>query len=254
MRFRTVRPVSGMVDAETVGLVLLLLLAQGIVLYFLLRPRKPKGAKNAPAPLLVIPDGLRLTGRVEVRGDVTIAAGAARPEGEGVEMDVPTEHVDDVLKAFQKVGFEARDTGLTVDTDEGEETLTTLRLDLGSMTQQIHRAGSAGTLVVDGDLTVEPSARVECNLKAFGAVRVGDEAVLRGDVRSDGDVHLGNRVRVDGDLQAARDVEVGADSRARSIRSRGEVRLAQGFPGMERMVQAARVTVRSDSERRGQGV
>lgn len=240
-----------MVDAGTIGLVVVLLLVQGVVLYFLLRPPPSKTKRDAPNPRLVIPGGMRLTGRVEVRGDVTIAAGAGQEEGEGVEMDVPTEHVDDVLKAFRKVGFAARDTGLTVDTDEGEETLTTLRLDLSSMTKQIHEPGSDGTLVVDGDLTVDAAARVDYNLESSGEARIGDEAVLRGDLRSKGDVHLGNRVRIDGDVRAARDVEVGADTQARSIRSRGEVRLAQGFPGMERTVRAARVTVRSRGEGRG---
>lgn len=243
-----------MVDAETLGLVLILLVVQGVALYFLLRPRTPRATKGTPQPKLVIPSGMRLTGRVEIRGDVTIAAGVVEPAGEGVEMDVPTEHVDDVLRAFRKVGFEARDTGLTVDTDEGEETLTTLRLDLASMTKRNQDLHSDGTLVVDGDLVVQAEAQVDYHVEAYGAIRVGDGAVVRGDLRSDREVQLGDRVRVTGDVDAARDVDVGTATSARSIRSRGEVRLAQGFPGMDRRVQAPRVTVRPGPESRGDGV
>lgn len=243
-----------MVDATTLGVVVLLLLVQGIVLYFVLRPRRGLAAAKAPAPRrLVIPGGMRLSGRVEIRADVVLAAAASRGQGRGIELDVPTEHVDDVLRAFRQVGFEARDTGVTVDTDEGEETLTTLLLEMTSLTRKIQDPSSGGTLVVDGNVTVEPEAEVDYHLEVFGEVEAGDGAVLRGNLRADGDITLGNRVRIDGDVQAARDVEVGTDTRAKSIRSRGEVRLAAGFPGMERVVQAARVTVRPSREPRGQG-
>lgn len=48
----------------------------------------------------------------------------------GVEIDVPTRHVDHVISALRASGWTVRETGEVVATDEDEEGLTTISVDL----------------------------------------------------------------------------------------------------------------------------
>lgn len=48
----------------------------------------------------------------------------------GVEIDVPTRHVDAIIGALKEAGWSVRETGEVVATDDDEEALTTLAVDV----------------------------------------------------------------------------------------------------------------------------
>jgi Na+-transporting methylmalonyl-CoA/oxaloacetate decarboxylase gamma subunit len=49
---------------------------------------------------------------------------------QNVEIDVPTRHADSIIQALQAAGWSVRDTGGVVATDEDEEGLTTISVDV----------------------------------------------------------------------------------------------------------------------------
>ena len=55
---------------------------------------------------------------------------AARPLLRGVEIDVPTKHVDAIVNSLRAAGWRVQETGDVVATDDDEEGLTTLNVDL----------------------------------------------------------------------------------------------------------------------------
>lgn len=54
---------------------------------------------------------------------------------ENVEIDVPTRHADAIIHALQSSGWLVRETGDVVATDDDEEGLTTISVDVPSPTQ-----------------------------------------------------------------------------------------------------------------------
>lgn len=61
---------------------------------------------------------------------IRASAGRSAPGLRGVEIDVPTKHVDRVISALRASGWSVRETGEVVATDEDEEGLTTISVDL----------------------------------------------------------------------------------------------------------------------------
>ena len=102
-----------------VALVVLCVLALVFVGVFLVvRPRSEIAAPNLPvgAP----------------RREPTFSRPRSARALRGVEIDVPTRHADAIMLALQESGWAVKETGEVVATDEDEEGLTTLAVDVPS--------------------------------------------------------------------------------------------------------------------------
>ncbi|MBI4392513.1 MAG: polymer-forming cytoskeletal protein [Euryarchaeota archaeon] len=142
-----------------------------------------------------------------------------------IDIDVPTRNADEILRAFLRVGWQAKDTGRTVTTAEDEDALTTLSIvfpsvgsptghsssaeeavamvDRGPTTSSMETPGRKGTtmrettepLVLNsvfaiGDLLIGDGVETETDFSATGDVTVGKGACVRGHVRAGGDLRL----------------------------------------------------------------
>jgi hypothetical protein len=225
-----------------------LLVVQSVLVFFVVRTRRldpapdasPASRGSVDAGSIQIPSNFSVRGPVDLAGDVVVEAAPAKAPGRSIELDVPTEHVDHVLRSFSEVGFDAWETGLTVDTDEGEETLTTLRLGLESLTERADPVRPEDQLRVQGSLRVSAGAVVRAHVRATGDVTLDEAARILGTVDADR-VRLGTDAVVDGEVDAAGDVFVAAGARARAIRSAADVHLEAPFPEARRRVTARRV-------------
>jgi hypothetical protein len=202
------------------------------------RAPTPAPAQAPPRGRLQMAAGSTVRGRVELVGDVTLTAEASKRKARVAEVDVPTQDVDRILKAFQGVGFRAQETGLTVDTDEGEETLTTIELDLDSLD-----GGPTGgdVLSVSGDLHIERGARVGFGVEAKGALVLEEDVRVRGHVTAHGPMRVGAASRIQGMVTCAQDLRMGAGARAQGIQCRGEVYLADVVPEAAQRISARRI-------------
>ncbi len=202
-------------------------------------------APRGPGTLVMSPDVMP-RGRVDIAGDLVIRSSDRDRRGRAAELDVPTQDVDSILTALQTAGFDVRDTGLTVDTDEGEETLTTIELDLETMAKAQGPGHPDDVLAVSGDLIVEAGVRLSCNLEVGGNATLHDQIILSGGLDAKGAVYIGQRCRILGDVQSAGDVHVGAGSVARLIHAARDVHLAEVRQDTMQRVQARRVHVAAD--------
>ena len=167
---------------------------------------------------------LRTTGTLVVDGDVVIRSTGVATSRRLTEIDVPTRHVDRFVRGLNRLGVEVAETGETVDTDEGEETLTTVRLDLETLDKGHPASNRDDRLRVRGSATVQAGAVVSCNLDVDGDVAMGEAVVVRGNVTSQGSVTLAADCVVEGELSCAGDLELGLGAVARTIRCGGRVR------------------------------
>lgn len=161
-------------------------------------------------------------GTVHLRADVVVravssGAGTPVPQGDVAEMDVPTAAVDRILGAMRKAGFSVADTGLTVDTDEGEETLTTIRMDLSSAAPM----ESAGSLHIHGDLVLEAGARLHCPAHVDGDTTLADRAAATADLHVGGNLRTGRTCHL-GSTTVRGEAHVGPGTRATSLRVGGD--------------------------------
>lgn len=202
-----------LIDGGTVSIALVAIVAIVVValavadlLFFVLRDRsKPvrhevSAVLDAPRLTAPPPRSLPHLEVVEVLKDL--------------EIDVPTRHADKVLGALRNAGWHALDTGATVATDEGEEELTTLRVDIpitgtldGGPAEVLAAATAAmrpgsspprrvptdtgdAPVHVQGDLVVEDGYETQGDLSATGNILVGSRARVGGRVRAGGAIRL----------------------------------------------------------------
>jgi hypothetical protein len=241
-----------MVDIGTVLVVAALFVVQSLVILGFRKRRKaaPPVPEAAQRGRVHLPANTPVQGHVVIEGDVVLTAAPGMAAGEFVELDVPTPHVDRILRAFRGVGFAADDTGMTVDTDEGEEQLTTLRLGLESLRVPRRRGSAIALMRATGSLTLQPGCTVEFDLEAADDVLVGDGCRIRGDVQGGARVALGTNVAVEGRVKAKGDVLMGPGSRAESVETRAEVVLdsVDQEKGLRIRASGVRVGARSPRE------
>ncbi|MHB8585648.1 MAG: bactofilin family protein [Thermoplasmatota archaeon] len=154
-----------------------------------------------------------------------LAPGGGNGSGHGpraalhsIKIDVPTPYVDALIQRFHSVGWPAHDTGRTVTTDEGDEWLSTLQVDLDGNLP----AGSAGSgsivqpAAVAAPLPPPPSASmVDSTRRAAGlpspATYAAPAAIpfVRESLFTTGDCYVGDELELDADLSATGSVTVG---------------------------------------------
>jgi hypothetical protein len=193
---------------------------------------------DGPATI-VLTDALEPRGIVRIDANVIVRAAAHGP-ARAIQMDVPTQDVDHVLAAFRTAGLDAHDTGVTVDTDEGEETLTTIGLDLASLSPPLGHA--ADGLVVRGDLLVETGARIACNVHVRGDATFHDRTACRGALHIKGTLRAGSACTL-GDADVGGDAHIGAATTVHRLHARGDVFFADARTAASGVVHARRVHV-----------
>lgn len=199
-------------------------------------PRREKGAILLPAD--TVPRG-----EVRIHGDVIVRGAQARRMGSQAELDVPTQAVDDIIAALQGAGFDVRDTGLTVDTDEGEETLTTVAMDLANLPSGRLAQQPGDRLTIEGDLVVERGARIAFNADVEGDITLQEAVTTTGVLQARGHVHIGPRCRVVGDVLADRDIHIAAGAKARRVVAGAHLHLAEPAPDPMARYEARRIHV-----------
>jgi hypothetical protein len=71
----------------------------------------------------------------------SLASVPVRAGSRSLEIDVPTQHVDEFMSALRSAGWNVHETGDVVATDEDEEGLTTILVDLPKMSRSQHAGG-----------------------------------------------------------------------------------------------------------------